>query len=139
KNVGAQRGISAFIVETTTPGYSASKKLEKYGCRASDTVEVRLEKVRVSDAQRLGELDQGFLDTMRILDRGRISIGAMALGLGRGALEMALEYPEKRRAFGKSIADFQAIQWMLADAKTALDAAELLVTRAAWLADSGRP
>jgi len=139
KNVAAQRGISAFIVETTTPGYSASKKLEKYGCRASDTVEVRLENVRVSDAQRLGEVDQGFLDTMRILDRGRISIGAMALGLGRGALEMAVEYAGQRRAFGKSIADFQAIQWMLADGKTALDAAELLVTRAAWLADSGRP
>jgi alkylation response protein AidB-like acyl-CoA dehydrogenase len=76
---------------------------------------------------------------MRILDRGRISIAAMALGLGRGALEMAIGYAEQRRAFGKSIAEFQAIQWLLADAKTALDAAELLTARAAWLSDSGRP
>jgi alkylation response protein AidB-like acyl-CoA dehydrogenase len=135
--VAAQRGITAFIVETTTPGYSASKKLEKYGCRSSDTVEVTLENVRVSDAQRLGRLDEGFLDTMRILDTGRISIGAMALGLGRGALEMAVKYAKERSAFGRHIAEFQAVQWMLADGKTALDAAELLIQRAAWLADHG--
>ena len=138
KAVAAQHGITAFIVETTTPGYSASKKLEKYGCRSSDTVEVTLENVRVSDAQRLGEVDQGFLDTMRILDGGRVSIAAMALGLGRGALEMAVRYAKDRHAFGKSIAEFQAIQWLLADGKTELDAAELLIQRAAWLADHGR-
>jgi alkylation response protein AidB-like acyl-CoA dehydrogenase len=135
--VEPQRGISAFIVDTDTPGYSASKKLKKYGCRASDTVELTLEGVRVADAQRLGEVDAGFRDTMRILDTGRISIAAMALGLGRGALEMALGYAKDRAAFGRPIADFQAVQWMLADAKTALDAAELLVYRAAWLADRG--
>ena len=138
KAVPAQHGITAFIVETTTPGYSASKKLEKYGCRSSDTVEVTLDNVRVSDAQRLGEVDQGFLDTMRILDGGRVSIAAMALGLGRGALEMAVRYAKDRHAFGKSIAEFQAIQWLLADGKTELDAAELLIQRAAWLADHGR-
>jgi alkylation response protein AidB-like acyl-CoA dehydrogenase len=132
-----QRGITAFIVDTSTPGYSASKKLKKYGCRWSDTVEVTLDQVRVSDAERLGEVDQGFLDTMRILDTGRISIAAMALGLGRGALEMAVSYAKERSAFGRPIADFQAMQWMLADGKTALDAAELLVYRAAWLADRG--
>jgi alkylation response protein AidB-like acyl-CoA dehydrogenase len=132
-----QRGITAFIVETTTPGYSASKKLEKYGCRSSDTVELTFEGVRVSDDQRLGKLDEGFLDTMRILDTGRISIGAMALGLGRGALEMAVQYAKDRSAFGRPIAEFQAVQWMLADGKTALDAAELLIQRAAWLADRG--
>jgi len=132
-----QRSITAFIVETDTPGYSASRKIEKYGCRWSDTVEVVLDGVRVSDAQRLGELDHAFPDTMQILDRGRISIAAMALGLGRGAFEMALAYSRERRAFGKRIADFQAIQWMLADAKAGLDAAELLVQRAAWLCDQG--
>lgn len=132
-----QRGISAFIVETDTPGYSASKKLEKYGCRSSDTVEVTLDGVRVSDAQRLGEVDAGFRDTMRILDGGRISIAAMALGLGRGALRMALAYAKERSAFGRSIADFQGVRWMLADARTSLDAAELLIQRAAWLADRG--
>lgn len=138
-DVAPQRGITAFIVETNTPGYSASKKLKKYGCRASDTVELVLENVRVPDSQRLGAVDHGFLDTMSILDTGRISIGAMALGLGRGALEMALGYAKERSAFGKAIAQHQAIQFMLADAKKDLDAAELLVHRAAWLADQGRP
>jgi alkylation response protein AidB-like acyl-CoA dehydrogenase len=132
-----QRGITAFIVDTSTPGYSASKKLKKYGCRWSDTVEVTLDGVRVSDAERLGARDHGFLDTMRILDTGRISIAAMALGLGRGALELAVRYAKDRAAFGRPLAEFQAMQWMLADAKTALDAAELLVYRAAWLADRG--
>jgi alkylation response protein AidB-like acyl-CoA dehydrogenase len=132
-----QQGITAFIVDTSTPGYLASKKLKKYGCRWSDTVEVTLDQVRVSDAQRLGEVDAGFRDTMRILDTGRISIAAMALGLGRGALELGVAYAKERAAFGKPIAEFQAMQWMLADAKTALDAAELLVYRAAWLADRG--
>ncbi len=138
QGVPAQHGITAFIVETRTPGYSASKKLEKYGCRSSDTVEVSLENVRISDAQRLGNVDQGFLDTMRILDGGRISIAAMALGLGRGALGMAIRYARERQAFGKNLSEFQAIQWLLADGKTELDAAELLIHRAAWLADSGR-
>ncbi len=138
ERVPAQHGITAFIVETSTAGYSASKKLEKYGCRSSDTVEVSLENVRVSDAQRLGEVDHGFLDTMRILDGGRVSIAAMALGLGRGALAMAVGYAKDRQAFGKTLSDFQAIQWLLADGKTELDAAELLIHRAAWLADRGR-
>ena len=137
-DVPPQRGISAFIVETSAPGYSASKKLKKYGCRASDTVEITLENVRVSDEQRLGAVDQGFADTMRLLDTGRISIAAMALGLGKGALEMATAYAKERAAFGKPIGDFQAVQWMLADAKTGLSAAELLVYRAASLADRGQ-
>jgi alkylation response protein AidB-like acyl-CoA dehydrogenase len=136
-DVPPQRGITAFIVETSTPGYSASKKLKKYGCRASDTVEITFDNVRVSDAQRLGAVDQGFADTMRLLDTGRISIAAMALGLGKGALEMATAYAKDRAAFGKPIGDFQAVQWMLADAKTGLSAAELLVYRAASLADRG--
>jgi alkylation response protein AidB-like acyl-CoA dehydrogenase len=133
-----QRGITAFVVEHGTPGFSASKHLLKLGCRASDTAELTLEDVRVSDAQRVGEIDQGFADTMRILDRGRISIAAMALGLGYGALDKATAYAKERKAFGKPIADFQAIQWMLADAKAELDAAALLTYRAAWIADQGR-
>jgi alkylation response protein AidB-like acyl-CoA dehydrogenase len=137
KSVPAQRGVTAFLVDPKLPGYQPSKKLEKYGCRSSDTVELVLENVRVPDSQRLGEVDAAFLDTMRLLDRGRVSIAAMALGLGQGALEMGIEYAKQRRSFGKPIADFQAIQWMLADGATALDAARLLTYRAACLADSG--
>jgi alkylation response protein AidB-like acyl-CoA dehydrogenase len=133
-----QRGITAFIVDRGTPGFSASKHLLKLGCRASDTAELTLESVRVADGQRLGGIDHGFTDTMRILDGGRISIAAMALGLGYGALGKATVYAKERRAFGKPIANFQAIQWMLADAKVELDAAALLTYRAAWLADQKR-
>jgi len=139
-NPGApkQKGITAFIVDHGTKGFSASKHLEKLGCRSSDTVELTLEDVRIADSQRLGELDHGFADTMQILDRGRISIASMALGLGRGALDMAVRYAKDRKQFGKPIAEFQAIQWMLADSKTELDAAALLTQRAAWLADQGK-
>jgi alkylation response protein AidB-like acyl-CoA dehydrogenase len=137
-DVSKQKGITAFIVEHGTKGFSASKHLEKLGCRSSDTVELTFEEVRVTDAQRLGELDRGFIDTMSILDRGRISIAAMALGLGYGALEMAVTYAKDRKQFGKPIADFQAVQWMLADSRTELDAASLLTYRAAWLADQGK-
>jgi alkylation response protein AidB-like acyl-CoA dehydrogenase len=136
--VSRQKGITAFVVEHGTKGFSASKHLEKLGCRSSDTVELTFEDVRVKDTQRLGEVDRGFTDTMQILDRGRISIAAMALGLGQGALEMAVRYAKERRQFGKPIADYQAIQWMLADSKTELDAAALLTYRAAWLADQGK-
>ena len=139
-NPGAprQKGITAFVVEHGTKGFSASKHLEKLGCRSSDTVELTFEDVRVKDTQRVGEIDRGFTDTMQILDRGRISIAAMALGLGQGALEMAVRYAKDRRQFGKPIADYQAIQWMLADSKTELDAASLLTYRAAWRADQGK-
>jgi alkylation response protein AidB-like acyl-CoA dehydrogenase len=136
-DVPQQQGISAFLVETDTPGYSVGKKLEKYGCRSSDTVEIVLENVRVPDSQRLGQVNQGFRDTMRILDSGRVSIAAMALGLGRGALKMAIQYAKDRVAFGKPIAEFQAMQWLLADAHKDLEAAALLTYRAAWLADRG--
>src|SRR6476661_2071295 len=137
-SVSKQKGITAFVVEHGTKGFTASKHLEKLGCRSSDTVELTFEDVRVSDAQRVGEIDHGFLDTMQILDRGRISIAAMALGLGYGALDMAVAYAKDRKQFNKPIAEFQAVQWMLADCKTELDAAHLLTYRAAWLADQGR-
>jgi alkylation response protein AidB-like acyl-CoA dehydrogenase len=95
--------------------------------------------VELADSQRLGELDGGFIDTLKILDRGRITIGALAVGLLRGALEESVHYAQDRQAFGQPIAEFQAIRWMLADMKTELDAARLLVHRAARLADEGRP
>jgi alkylation response protein AidB-like acyl-CoA dehydrogenase len=138
-SVAKQAGITAFVVEHGTPGFTASKHLLKLGCRSSDTAELAFENVRVADSHRVGEVGRGFADTMRILDRGRISIGAMALGLGYGALGKAASYAKERRAFGRPIAEFQAIQFMLADAKTELDAASLLVHRAAWLADRGTP
>jgi alkylation response protein AidB-like acyl-CoA dehydrogenase len=137
-SVPKQRGITAFVVDRGTPGFASSKHLLKLGCRASDTAELTLEEVRVPDSQRVGAVDNAFADTMRILDRGRISIAAMALGLGYGALDMAVRYAKERKAFGKAIAEHQAIQWMLADAKTELDAAALLTYRAAWLADRGK-
>ena len=137
-DVAKQKGITAFVVEHGTTGFTASKHLEKLGCRSSDTCELTFDEVRVGDEQRLGEVDRGFTDTMQILDRGRISIAAMALGLGYGALDMAVTYAKDRKQFGKPIAEFQAIQWMLADSKTELDAASLLTYRAAWLADQGR-
>jgi alkylation response protein AidB-like acyl-CoA dehydrogenase len=136
-DVPRQKGITAFVVEHGTPGFSASKHLEKLGCRSSDTTELTFENVRVPDSQRVGEVDHGFMDTLAILDRGRVSIAAMAVGLGYGALEMAVRYAKERRQFGKPIADFQAVQWMLADSKTELDAAALLTYRAAWMADQG--
>jgi alkylation response protein AidB-like acyl-CoA dehydrogenase len=136
-HVAKQQGISAFVVDRGTPGVTASGHMRKLGCRASDTAELTFENVRVPDSQRVGAVDHAFADTMRILDRGRISIGAMALGLGYGALEKAVGYAKERHAFGKPIAAFQAIQWTLADAKTELDAAALLTYRAAWLSDRG--
>jgi alkylation response protein AidB-like acyl-CoA dehydrogenase len=138
RDVPKQRGVTAFIVEHGTPGFRASKHLEKLGMRSSDTVELTFDNVRVSDAQRLGELDQGFLDTMKILDRGRVSIAALSVGLGFGAVEMAVSYAQDRKQFGKPIGDFQAIQWALADSRVEMDAARLLTYRAAALADRGK-
>jgi alkylation response protein AidB-like acyl-CoA dehydrogenase len=138
RDVPKQRGVTAFIVEHGTPGFRASKHLEKLGMRSSDTVELTFDNVRVSDAQRLGELDQGFLDTMKILDRGRVSIAALSVGLGFGAVEMAVSYAQDRKQFGKPIGDFQAIQWALADSRVEMDAARLLTYRAAALADQGK-
>jgi alkylation response protein AidB-like acyl-CoA dehydrogenase len=133
------RGVTAFAVEQGTPGFSARKLSGKMGCRASDTAELHLEEVRLDDSQRVGEIGRGFIDAMSILAKGRISIGAMALGLGEAALEAAIAYAKDRRQFGKPIADFQAVQWMLADSRTELDAARLLLLRACALADGGQP
>lgn len=130
-----QKGITAFIVENDMDGFSVSRKIKKLGMRASDTVEIRLDDVEVPDANRLGEVDQGFLDTLEVLDRGRIGIGALSVGLARGALEESLDYSQEREQFDEQIANFQAIQFKLADMATEVDAARLLVMRAAKKAD----
>jgi alkylation response protein AidB-like acyl-CoA dehydrogenase len=137
KELSPQRGITAFVVEHGTPGFGASRELPKYGCRSSDTAEVSLVDVRVPDTARIGAVDAGFYDTMRILDRGRVSIAAMALGLGRGALAMAVKYAGERTAFGKPIGRFDGVRELLATSHSELEAAALLVYRAAILADSG--
>ena len=132
------KGISAFIVERGTPGLSAGKKEDKLGMRASDTSEVRLDQCRVPADQRLGDEGQGFVDTMQVLDAGRIGIAALAVGLAQGAFEAALGYARERKAFGRPLAAFQAIQWKLADHATRIEAARLLTYRAAFLKDRHR-
>jgi alkylation response protein AidB-like acyl-CoA dehydrogenase len=132
------KGISAFIVEKGTPGMTPGKKEDKLGMRASDTSEVLFENCRVPAEQLLGEEGQGFVGTMQVLDAGRIGIAALAVGLAQGAYEAALKYAQERKAFGKPIAGFQAIQWKLADTATRIEAARLLTYRAAYLKDRNR-
>jgi len=134
-----QKGITAFILERGMPGFSQKAIHGKLGMRSSDTGELIMENVEIPDSQRLGELGMGFVNTLQILDKGRITIGALSTGLARGALEESARYARDRRAFGKPIGDFEAIRWMLADMQTELQAARLLVHRAAVLADTGRP
>jgi alkylation response protein AidB-like acyl-CoA dehydrogenase len=132
------KGISAFIVEKGTPGMTPGKKEDKLGMRASETSEVIYDNCRIPADQQLGEEGQGFVNTMQVLDAGRIGIAALAVGLAQGAYEAALGYARERKAFGKSISTFQAIQWKLADAATKIEAARLLTYRAAYLKERGR-
>jgi len=132
------KGISAFVVEKGTPGLSPGKKEDKLGMRASDTSEVLFENCRIPAEQLVGEEGQGFINTMQVLDAGRIGIAALAVGLAQGAYEAALAYARERKAFGKTIASFQAIQWKLADAATKIEAARLLTYRAAYLKERGQ-
>jgi alkylation response protein AidB-like acyl-CoA dehydrogenase len=134
-----KHGISAFVVESGHPGFRPGKKENKMGLRASDTSEVVMEDCRLPADQLLGQRGAGFVDAMKILDGGRISIAALALGMARGAYEAAARYAKQREQFGKPIAEFQAVQFMLADMATKIDAAALLTYRAAWLKDNGRP
>ena len=131
-------GLSAFIVEKGTKGFRPGKKENKLGLRASDTSELIFEDCEIPEGNLLGQEGEGFVDAMRVLDGGRISIAAMALGIARGALDAALKYVKERRQFGKAIAEFQGTQWKLADMATELDAARLLTQRAAVLKDAGR-
>jgi hypothetical protein len=132
-------GISAFLVEASTPGCRPGKKEDKLGMRASDTGEVILTDCRVGADALLGTAGEGFVDALRVLDGGRISIAALSLGIAQGAFDAALKYSKQRKQFGRLISDFQAIQFKLADMATEIAAARLLVQRAAWLKDQGRP
>ena len=134
-----QKGITAFIVEKSDKGVKAGKKLEKMGMRSSDTSELILEDVKIPDSRRLGELNLGFINTLMILDRGRIGIGALALGLAQAALDESIKYVNQRETFGKLLKEHEVIRFMLADMKVDIDAARLLVYRAASLANEGKP
>lgn len=130
-------GMTAFVVERGTPGFRPGKKEDKLGLRASDTSELIFEDCFIPDENRLGVEGEGFIDAMRVLDGGRISIAALALGIGRGAYDAALKYAKERHQFGKSISHFQAIQFKLADMATNLEAAKLLTLNAARMKNAG--
>ncbi len=133
------RGISAFIVERGTPGFSVGRIEDKMGVRASDTAGLVLENVRVPAENLLGAENEGFTNAMKVLETGRIGIAALSLGIARGALEEGIKYAKTRQAFGHPIADFEAIQWMIADMATEVEAARLLIRRAAYLKRIGEP
>ncbi len=130
-------GLSAFIVEKDTKGFRPGKKENKLGLRASDTAEMIFEDCAIPAENLLGKEGDGFIDAMRVLDGGRISIAALSLGMAQGAYEAALNYSKERKQFGKAIGEFQAIQWKLADMATEIDAARLLTLRAASMKDAG--
>jgi alkylation response protein AidB-like acyl-CoA dehydrogenase len=130
-------GISAFILEKGTPGFFPGKKENKLGLRASDTSTVVFEDCRIPQENLLGAPGSGFVDAMKVLDGGRISIAALGIGMAQGAYEAALHYSKQRKQFGKPISEFQAIQFKLADMATEIDAARLLIYRASWMKDHG--
>lgn len=133
------KGISAFIVEREWEGVQPGSKMEKLGMNSSDTTEVYFEDVQIPEENLLGEKGQGFVDTMKVLDGGRIGIGALSVGIARGALEESLKYSRERKQFGSPIGDFQSIANKLADMATEIDAARFLVHHAAWLKDQNKP
>ncbi|MBS2021720.1 MAG: acyl-CoA dehydrogenase family protein [Deltaproteobacteria bacterium] len=134
-----QKGVTAFVLDKSMKGFTQRQLHGKLGMRSSDTAELVFEDVFVPDENRVGEIGAGFIDTLKILDKGRITIGALSVGLARGALEESMAYAKERQAFGKPISDFQALRWMMADMATEIEAARLLVLRAAALCDAGRP
>ena len=133
-----KKGISAIVVERGTPGFRAGKKEDKLGVRSSDTSELVFEDCRVPAANLLGREGTGFVDTLRILDKGRVGIAAFSVGIAQAALEASIRYSRERRQFGHPIADFQAVQFKVAEMATRTEAARLLTWRAAALADAGR-
>jgi alkylation response protein AidB-like acyl-CoA dehydrogenase len=133
------KGISAFILEKGMRGFSAGKPYRKLGLHASNTAELYLDQVRVPASALLGERDMGFVNTMQVLEGGRIAMAAMAVGLAQGALDEALKYMKQRSAFGKTLAELNGLQGMVADIGTEVEAARLLTLRAAALKDAGRP
>ena len=134
----SHHGISAFILEKGIPGFRVGKKENKLGMRASATGEVIFTDCRVPESQLLGKPGEGFVDSLRILDGGRISIAALSVGTAQGAYEAALKYSKQRKQFGRPISEFQAIQNKLADMATEIDAARLLTYRAGWMKDHGQ-
>ncbi len=133
-----KKGISAFLVDKGTKGFRPGKKEDKLGVRSSDTSELILEDCRLPASQLLGELGMGYIDTLKILDRGRIGIAAFSIGIAQGAFEAALSYAKGRKQFNQAIAEFQGIQFKLSEMAVKIDAARLLMLRAAALRDLGR-
>ena len=135
---GDSHGMTAFVIERGTPGFSSGKKEDKLGMRASETAELIFDQCMVPDENRLGELGEGFIHSMKILDGGRISIAALSLGIARGAYEAALKYSKERVQFGKPISSFQGISFKLAEMATQIEAAELLTQNASQLINQGK-
>ncbi|MCK0147310.1 acyl-CoA dehydrogenase family protein [Arenibacter sp. F26102] len=135
---GDSHGMTAFVVEKGTPGFASGKKENKLGMRASETAELVFDNCKIPDANRLGGVGEGFVQSMKILDGGRISIGALSLGIAKGAYEAALKYSKERVQFGKPISQFQGISFKLADMATEIEASELLLHKAAFLKSEGR-
>mgnify|MGYP000876759197 CR=1 FL=1 len=133
------RGMTAFVVERGTPGFSGGKKEDKLGMRASETAEMIFDNCKIHESQVLGQEGEGFIQAMKILDGGRISIAALSIGIARGAYKAALNYSKERKQFGKPIASFQAISFKLADMITKIDASEALTRKAGALKDAGKP
>jgi alkylation response protein AidB-like acyl-CoA dehydrogenase len=133
------RGISALVVEKGTPGFTVGRPYRKLGLHASDTAELIFEDARVSADHLLGERGQGFVQAMQVLEGGRIAMAAMAVGIAQAAVDQAVKYMKQRSAFGRTLAEFNGLQGMLADMATEVEVARLLTLRAAWLKDAGRP
>lgn len=136
---GKARGISAFVLEKGTPGFSASRPYRKLGLHASDTAELVFEDARVPAENLLGERGQGFAQAMQVLEGGRIAMAAMSVGIAQAALDAAVRYMKQRTAFGRTLADFNGLQGMVAELATEIETARLLTLQAAWLKDQGRP
>ncbi|WP_316634441.1 acyl-CoA dehydrogenase family protein [uncultured Flavobacterium sp.] len=136
---GDSKGMTAFVLEKGMKGFTSGKKENKLGMRASETAELVFDSCRVPDANRLGEVGQGFVQAMKILDGGRISIGALSLGIAKGAYEAALKYSKERYQFGQPISNFQGISFKLADMATEIEASELLLHKAAFLKQQHKP
>ncbi|WP_264536496.1 acyl-CoA dehydrogenase family protein [Flavobacterium sp. N1736] len=136
---GDSKGMTAFVFEKGMPGFTSGKKENKLGMRASETAELVFDSCRIPDANRLGEVGQGFVQAMKILDGGRISIGALSLGISKGAYEAALKYSKERHQFGQPISSFQGISFKLADMATEIEASELLLHKAAFLKQQHKP
>jgi alkylation response protein AidB-like acyl-CoA dehydrogenase len=134
---GDSHGMTAFAIEKGTPGFTSGKKEDKLGMRASETTELIFDNCKIPDANRLGEVGEGFIQSMKVLDGGRISIGALSLGTAKGAYEAALKYSKEREQFGKPISEFQGISFKLAEMATEIEASELLLHKAASLKNKG--